>query len=458
MNNAFSGLPYTHESLGFVANNGTIASLDMFNRQIVATPTTVFQTTPAFTPQYYLQDYLSTGTATVVHDISNTIIKLSVSANGDKAVRQSRQYLLYQPGKLQSVYMTFIPQYSGTFDSSVTIRIGMFDDYRDKNTSGSTYPGTGIEVNQSSMGHFFEVIGSTWYVVERGNSANNVLNVTRIPQANWNLDSLDGNRSTSPSGYDLKNSLFAGTLILIQRQWLGVGAVRMGFIINGRVIYCHMFHQRGPSRGPYTHLSNLPIRWEIEKGANGSANSATLASICGSVQVMGDYTTQGAIYSLPSRAATVGSGGNATRLDTTLRPVVVMRLKRQYCRATFKIKDISFLSDQGGSYTYFKNPIINGASFTYISHPNINSMIEYYYFNNGTSVPSYTLTNGIPFKSGFFTINTSVQSSTNQDELLSEHDFSSNIHGDSDLFVVACCQGTSNSTDVCINATWVEIV
>ncbi len=387
-------------------------------------------------------DYLSTGTGVITHDISNTTINLTVGTGVGRAVRQSREYLLYQPGKLQSAYITGVPQLSGTFDNSVAFRIGLFDDYRDK----------AAETNQPSMGHFFELSGNTWFVVERANSLNNTTNVTRIPQANWNLDTVNGNRSTSPSGFNLRSPPNTGMLFIIDRQWLGVGVVRMGFIFNGKPIYCHVFHDRLYTR-PYTRLPKLPIRWELEKVSGGAAATAAAASICASVSVLGQFQPLAATFTLPL-TATIAT----ERVDTTERPMLILRLQQKYCRATFKILSLEFFSDQKGAYCAYKNPTITGAAFTYTAHPDPRSMIEYKWFGDGTtSAPSYTVSGGTPIRSGFFAQNTVSATNVSIDEVITNPSYCSDIAGNCDTYVITGRQ-LATSTDVIVNVRWLEII
>lgn len=437
-NNPFSGLPSNHESLGFVAHNGTTPILDMFNRMPVVSPTTIFQTHAIHTPQYEIMDYLSTGTGTVVHDPTNAIITLAANNSGGRAVRQSREYMYYQPGKLQSSFFTFNPRYSGTFDNSVAIRVGLFDDYRDKSA----------ESNKTSMGHFFELSGNSWFIVERANSTDNVTNVTRIPQKNWNVDTLNGDRSTNSSGFLLSNEKCL--IAFINRQWLGVGGVRMGFVINGRAIVCHFF-SHVKIQTPYTQNSRLPIRWEIEKVAGGSSQSATLASICASSQVLGEYTPLGFITSLPLSVTLTPQ-----KVDDILRPIFILRLRQAFCRATIKIKNISIYVSAAGGYTIFKNATIGGGTLpSYTTHPDSRSMTEYISFSGGTT-SAFTVSGGIAIDSGFFDSKASISNTFDPIELTSTHSFCSNIAGNADTFIVAACSFTGTA-DIRVAVQWMEI-
>lgn len=441
-------IPGTFEN--FLTTPATGFTRDAFGRVVMTTPTTIFTTDAQFTSQLPVIDYVSTGTGTVTLDLSNTIIPLSASGSGGRAVRQSREYLLYQPGKPQLFNFSLTPQYSGTFDNSVAIRAGIFDDYRDKNTSGSTNPGNGVEVNQTSMGHFFELSGNQWFVVERANSSNNIDNVTRVPQANWNIDTLNGDRTRSPSGFILTRD--KAILFFIERQWLGVGTVRMGAYFNGRPVLCHAFQNRQLTR-PYTRLAKLPMRWEIEKVAGGSSAPATMATICGAVHVLGTYSPFGTIFSIPSNLS-----ATTVTVDTTLRPVLAISLRQQYCRATFKLKSIELLNTDNTksvAYTVLKNPTISGGAISWTNHPDPRSMTQYFYFPSYTTT-AYTVSGGSPGRSGYTNTQSIAQNDLSIEELITAASYCSDIKGNVDTLVV-CARAIASAAPICVNLTWLEL-
>lgn len=454
---------------GFIEQNANLLnssggySKDIFGRIVMESPTTLFTSHPAFTPQYEWLDYASTGTGSIFVDLSNTLVRLSASGSGGRAIRQTHEYQLYQPAKSHVAYFTCVPKYQGTFDNSVAIRFGIYDDYRDKNTPAglpltpstgvvfvsSIYGGTGQETSQPSMGHFFELSGNQWFVVERFNSPNNILNVNRVPQAQWNIDTCGLNSSVSPSGFRLETTQPQTLIALIERQWLGLGGVRMGFFFGGRPIFVHSFQNRGLNR-PYTHLPKLPIRYELEKVAGGSDLSANYAAICTASHIMGDYTPFGSLFSLPANLSITGS-----TIDTTLRPVLAIRLQQQYCRATFKLKSVELYCSDDVAYSVFRNSTLVGGTPTFVKNPDPRSMIEYCYFN--ATATSYTIQDGICLRSGFTTKATSGQDSLNLDELLTAYPFCSDISGKPDVLIVAM-QGFSGNPKVYANLRWIEIV
>ena len=450
---------------GAVSTNAVNPTLDVFHQLLVDAPTTTFTNHHAFTPTYESIGYVSTGTGSIFVDISNTLVQLTVSGSGGRAVEQSLEYQLYQPGKGHVVLLTLSPQYSGTFDNSVAIRAGIYDDYRDKNTPAGTtgappflyqssiYGGTGVECNQPSMGHFFELSGNQWFVVERYNSSNNVTNVTRVAQANWNSDTVNGNPSTSASGFVLTASSPVA-LFFIERQWLGVGIVRMGLYADGVPIYCHVFGN-DPARTirrAYTHLNKLPIRYEIEKVAGGSQNPASMAAICASSQIGGDYVTLGAIFSLPSQL-TVSKINTGT--PEILRPVLLLRLQQKYCRATWKLLDVELFLKDAGFYSVFRNAEITG-SITWTPHPDPRSMMEYAYLASNTA-STRTVSNGLCIRSGFASTRTSLQDALASSELVTRTQFSSDIAGNPDVLLIAAGSWT-NGSEAYANARWIEIV
>lgn len=432
---------------------------DTFNRLIVDAPTTIFASQNAFNPQFNILQYRSTGTGTVFVDTSNTIVELTVGSGPGRSIKQSREYLLYLPGKSQVVQFSLTPHYKGTFDNTVAVRVGLYDDYRDKNTLGSSNAGNalGQEVNQKSMGHYFELSGNQWFVVERYNSPDNVTNVTRVPQSQWNIDTVNGNLTTSKSGFVLSNDPTSGLLLFLDRQWLGVGMVRMGLFYNAKPIYVHAFQNRSIGY-PYTHLPKLPIRYEIEKTGS-SATSATFGSICAAAFVGGQYVPYGNFYSLP-----MTSIASDIEIDSTQRPVLLLRLQQQYCRATVKLKSIEAVNtntnNQTAGYELSRNPTIVGPAYTWTKHPDPKSMIEYVVFTTPIS-SGYTMNDGYVFRSGYFVAGTQIQDDSSVEDLITSPSICSDMYGNSDVLCVSFqslkTSGAGASVTMRANLRWLEI-
>jgi hypothetical protein len=103
----------------------------------------------------------------------------------------------------------------------------------------------------------------------------------RIPQSQWNADKSDG------TGYSERTLDVSKTQIFwIDIEWLGVGDVRCGFVVNGKPVIAHTFHNDNVRTTAYMTTACLPIRYEIEN--TGSA-SGTMKQICSTVLSEGGY-------------------------------------------------------------------------------------------------------------------------------------------------------------------------
>lgn len=221
------------------------ASLDAFNRMRVSNPFTIFDIKHTNDKQPLLESEQIVGSATSVHSKVDANITLSVSANNDKVTRQTRRCFNYQPGKSQLIFMT------GTLGEAVTNTrkcIGLFD----------TNNGVLFDLNDSTLG-----------VTIRKNGSN-----TTVVQADWNLDKLDGTGASGATLDTTKTQIFC-----IDFEWLGVGNVRFGFVINGMIIYCHAAEHSNVDTTVYMSTPNLPIRYEIT--STGGISSMT--QICSTV-------------------------------------------------------------------------------------------------------------------------------------------------------------------------------
>ena len=450
-------------TLGSVSVTGN--TYDTFSRLITATPTTMLTAHTAFTPMFQILGYTSTGSGSIVCDLSNSIVLMSTITTAGRSIRQTLEYQLYEPGKAHQAIMTWTPQFSGTFDDSVAVRCGIYDDYRDKNTpSGamgtgaasaiyvsSINGGLGVETNQYSMGHYFELSGNSWFVVERANSSNNIANVTRVAQSNWSIDTLNSNFPPNPSGVQLSKS--DDQIFFIERQWLGVGLVRLGIFNGGKQIIAHQFQNR-KIKQPYTHLNKLPLRYEIEKVEGGSSNAATTGSMCMSSQIDGEYTPIGVTFSLPPSIIQT-----TTKLDTVLRPIILIRLQQQYCRATVKIKAVDLFGGASGSgvFTFLKNHTITG-TITWVNHPDSRSMVQYANFaGNGNTIPTNTVSGGQCMQTGFYTAKSAQTMNQSVSDLIAATSICSDIKGVPDVFCVAMSGFAGNEL---VNACpqWLEII
>jgi hypothetical protein len=140
---------------------------------------------------------------------------------------------------------------------------------------------------------------------------------TVVLRSSWNGDKLDG---TGASGLTL--DITKAQIFWMDVEWLGVGSVRTGFIINGQYIVCHTFHHANLIASTYITTASLPVRYEItNKAATGV--SKTLKQICSSVVSEGGYELRG----LQQAVGTTITAPKALTTAGTHYPVVSIRLK-----------------------------------------------------------------------------------------------------------------------------------
>lgn len=208
---------------------------DLFHRLQTADPASVFDSKFEYEDQPLLWEKITSSGGSANYSPALATVQLSITgAINSLAALQSYLYSYYQPGRAQLVRITF--NGPNTLNSTCETRIGIFDA-----NNGVYYRKTGQ--NQ----HAFVIRSNLGFLSE---------NVA--PQANWNIDRLDG---TGPSGITLDG--IYSQILLIDAQWLGVGSVIVGFDIGGVAYPCHQFNHSNATQGLYTRTLTLPVRFEI---------------------------------------------------------------------------------------------------------------------------------------------------------------------------------------------------
>mgnify|MGYP003331724828 FL=1 len=203
------------------------------------------------------------------------------------------------------------------------------------------------------------------------------------------MDKLDG---TGPSLLTL--NLDNPQILFTDIEWLGVGSVRMGFVINGQFIHCHTFHHSNLStspKGAYIQTACLPIRNEIENTGT-TASSSTLKRICSTVVSEGGYELQG-------KPRTIGiepTGANTVQCVTagTYYPIVSIRLHSNTLDGIVLPKQIDLLPISAANYKW---KIVQGATITGAVWANAasDSIVQY---NTNTAA---TMSGGTDLNAGY---------------------------------------------------------
>jgi len=265
---------------------------DAFGRVRVSNPLTLFDSSH----RYHDNGLWSTSTAsggTTTFDASAGLINLAVTtASGSSVIRETTKCFSYQPGKSLLVMSTF------TFNPAKTNlrqRVGYY---------GATN-GMYVELNNTTLS-FVERSSSTGSLVE-----------TRVAQSDWNIDPLNG---TGPSNLTL--DLTKAQILWMDIEWLGLGTVRMGFVINGKFIHCHSFHHANIITSTYITTASLPLRYEITNTA-ATASASTLKQVCSTVLSEGGYELRG----LQQAIGTTITTPYVLTTAGTYYPIISLRLK-----------------------------------------------------------------------------------------------------------------------------------
>lgn len=276
-------------------------NFDAFQRLRVSDPMTLFDSSHRYADNG-LWVSSTAGTATVVFNINQGLVDLNVgSASGDTIVRETTKVFSYQPGKSLLVMNTFVMEPAKT---GLRQRVGYYG---------------------ASNGIYFQLEGSTAAFVERSLVTGSITE-SRISQfggvyggadTGWNYDKMDG---TGPSGITL--DLTQAQILWMDVEWLGVGTVRIGFVINGELILCHKFNHANIIESTYITTASLPLRYEITN-TGATSGSSTLKQICSTVISEGGYELRGAQRAI----GTPITSAYAISTAGTYYPVVSIRLK-----------------------------------------------------------------------------------------------------------------------------------
>ena len=334
---------------------GGLGGVDSFGRQRISNPEMIFNNKQIFDNQsLYWNDVEVSGSGTSTSYSSNTAsTTLSVSANtAGKRVRQTYMRFNYQPSKSQLIFMTGVIKKSGG-GTGIVSRMGLFDD---------------------NNGIFLQRNGNTVSFVVRSSTSGSPSDSNSATQANWNIDKMDG---SGLSGINLDFS--KSQILIIDFEWLGVGSVRVGFVVDGNVFYCHRFNHANLISGVYMSTPNLPIRYEIENSGSGAASS--IECVCSAVISEGgkeDLATN--LYISTGHTAITGTKNQNNA-------ILGIRLKSAYAGCTIDIVNLAVLMASADIYEWsiVLNPSIAG-TFTYSDVTN--SALQYAIGNGSTNIAS----------------------------------------------------------------------
>jgi hypothetical protein len=301
---------------------------DAFGRLRVSEPYTLFDSQNRYAADNQF-DVATTGTGTTTFLPNEAAVKMEVTGAGvGSVIRQSYRSFPYQPGKGLLVLATFVMDSSMSLN--LTQRVGYYNDQN---------------------GVFFQRVDGVYSFVLRSYVTGAVSDARTVNQSNWNGDKLDG---TGASGLTLDPS--KAQILWMDFEWLGVGSVRCGFIINGQYIVCHTFNNANDITNVYMTTAILPVRYEIRTTT--AAVAASMKSICCSVISEGGFE-QLSIDHVARRTTIL------TTIGTTFLPLVSIRLASSRLGSVVLPNRVQVLPTTSQNYevALIKNPTLTGASW-----------------------------------------------------------------------------------------------
>ena len=329
-------------------------ALDAFGRARFSQPYTLFDAQNRYTKNDLFDETTATG-GTVTYTANESTVNLNVTtSSGSQVVRQTYRSFSYQPGKSLLVMNTFVMPAA---QENQRIRVGYFN---------------------AENGVFLERDGTTVYIVRRTYVTGTAVD-TRVAQADWNGDKLNG---TGDSGFTL--DLTKTQIFWEDFEWLGVGSVRAGFVINGQVIICHTFQNANNLTAVYMTTAILPVRYEITN-TGATAASATLKQICSTVISEGGYEKR--VAPIVARMTALN-----TNIGASFVPLVSIRLASGRAGAVVIPDGYSVLPSATSSATFevvmVKNPTLTVASWSATDSSNVEYDISATSYTGGTIVYS----------------------------------------------------------------------
>lgn len=320
----------TYNSLGVPVLRTTSGAApttnDAFGRLRVSNPYTLFDSFHRYQDNGKIST-LTSGGASSTHDSnSSSIVNTVTGTIGSLVYRESVRVFAYQPGKSLQILETFC---FATPQVGLRQRYGFFD---------------------VANGIYLEQDGNDYYIVRRSSSSGSLVN-TRIAQANWNVDPLNGT-GTSTRTIDLSRA----QIMFIDIEWLGVGSVRVGFVIDGEFVLAHVFHHANFVTTTYMTTSCLPVRCEIENTASNNVSSS-LRVICATVISEGGYELRGRSRSIGHDIETPRTTIQAQ--NGVIVPMISIRLKSDRLGGIAIPTNFSFGAITGANYEYY---IISGTT------------------------------------------------------------------------------------------------
>ena len=324
-----------------VTTQSNSTATDAFGRLRTSTPLTLFDSSHRYKDNGLWTTSSGTGATTSFDSNAGLVTLNTTTTSGSEIIRETTKVFSYQPGKSLLVMSTFVMNAAQT---NLRQRVGYYG---------------------ASNGMFLEQNGTTISFVERSAVTGSTVD-TKVAKADWNIDPMDG---SGPSGYTL--DLTKAQILWMDVEWLGLGTVRIGFIINGEFVHCHSFHHANLITSTYITTASLPLRYEITNTA-ATASSSTMKQICSTVLSEGGYELRG----LQQAIGTTITAPYSMTTAGTFYPIVSIRLKSTALDAIIILTAISLLGVTSANYIWRVVASATTTAGTWTS-AGTNSSVEY---------------------------------------------------------------------------------
>ena len=353
----------------------------------------------------------------------------TTTTSGDQVVYQSKQYHPYISGTSNKGLITFKMD---TPKANVQQCVGLFDD---------------------DNGIFFRMNGTTPEMVIRKGGVDNEI----VSQTSWNKDRLDGSMNEfNPSG--ILADFTKCHIFITDYQWLGVGRVRVGFVIDGMVHYVHQFKHANQTTEPYMFQPSLPVRWEV-KNTGVTASATSMHFICGAVYCEGSDNEVGFTRS-------VSTDGNTTTITNTTdgQCILAIKLKDTLAgkpnKSFARIKEWAVLASNDVNYRLVMFPNSNTAFSNTPAWSDVPGYGACQYVKNPTLRTGWAANvNYIVLADGFAAGATGTGSGANQltDAFNSADSIYQNYSSNNSQVVALICTKLVNNADCKGTLRWIEI-
>lgn len=263
-------------------------NFDAFSRFRISQPLGLFNSQFTYDLQPLLYEQIVDGVGASISWGSNDKIanmQFLNSPASSSCYMQSYEYIPYQPGKSQLIFITF--NFQGN-----SVNTQKFAGYCDGDN--------GIELFYEANKVYINLYSQTL----NGNQS--------ILQNDWNIDKFDG---TGPSGAILNTTKVQ--ILVIDFQALYAGRVRVGFDIDGIIYYAHEFYHSNIIEYPYISRASLPIRVGMKTTG---ISSAKMYFLCSSViSEGGNDDSERFSYSFAQTASISAASATRTHL-ISMRP------------------------------------------------------------------------------------------------------------------------------------------